>query len=180
MNEVIDIKEIEKPIGDVWELVDGNSSILKQKLPLFNFSNPPTDPIQLAWDLAATMKAFNGLGLSANQIGMDHRVFVMQTSPVLVCFNPIIVDASNEIIILEEGCLSYPNLFINIRRPSGVKLRFTQPNGNVETMKFNGITARVVFHELDHLDGILFYSKAALSERKRAFNKMKILNRRKK
>lgn len=133
---------------------------LHQKTENFDFENPPTDPSQLAIDLAETMIMNNGLGLSSNQIGLEHRVFVMTGSPILACFNPKIVDQSKEEVLLEEGCLSYPGLFIKIKRPRRIKVRYTQPDGEVVTKTFADLTARVFQHEMDHLDGIDFRSRA--------------------
>ena len=61
---------------------------------------------------------------------------------------------------MDEGCLSFPNLYVKIKRPRTTKVRFTKPNGDTDTMKFDGMTARCFLHELDHLNGIVFTSKA--------------------
>lgn len=150
---------LEAPL--VCNLVDKYDPILKQKTERFNFSNPPCDPIELAHKLTQTMLHNNGIGLAAPQIGLPYRVFSLRTSPILVCFNPLVVDVSSETIELEEGCLTFPNLFLKIRRPSIVKVRFTLPNGETKTEKFVGITARAFQHEVDHLDGILFTQKVS-------------------
>ena len=145
----------------ILELVQPNDPILKQKLEKFDFSNPPEDPIEIAANLADTMLANNGLGLAANQAGLSHRVFVMKATPLpIVCYNPIVVDESTETVLLEEGCLSYPNLFVKIKRSKKIKVRYTEPNGNVVTQIFDGITARVFQHELDHLDGLCHINRA--------------------
>jgi peptide deformylase len=142
--------------------MDKNHSILKTELDKFDFQNPPTDPIQLAHDLAETMLAKGGIGISANQIGLPYRVFAMMAEKIIVCFNPILLSASDEQIVLEEGCLSYPNLFVKIKRPQEIRVRYTEPNGNIITEKFSGMTARVFQHELDHLNGIVYTKRANL------------------
>lgn len=172
------IKMEERPKGRIHGLVDDRDPILRKLLDKFDFANPPTDPIQLSYDLIETMKKNHGLGLSANQIGLPYRVFVMETLPVLVCFNPLVVDSSEETIRFLEGCLSYPNLFVNITRPRVIRVRFTMPNGETITHKFQDLTARIYLHEVDHLDGKAFYERASLMERRRAFNKAKLANRR--
>lgn len=144
----------------IHTLVPSNDPILKQELKQFDFINPPTDPIQLAHDLAETMLANNGLGLAANQIGLPYRVFAIKAEKIIVCFNPKIVDYSEETIYLEEGCLSYPNLFIKVKRPKGIKIRYTEPNGNTLTTTFIGLTARIALHEYDHLQGITYLQRA--------------------
>lgn len=144
----------------ILNLVDCNDPILKQELEPFNFSNPPINPLDLVTDLAETMIHNNGIGLSANQCGLPYRVFVMIGSELIPCFNPRIVDMSSETILMEEGCLSYPNLFVKVKRPRRIKVRFADPNGKIRTETFDGLTARVFQHELDHLDGINYQQRA--------------------
>jgi peptide deformylase len=146
----------------IHDLVDKHHPILKTELDKFDFQNPPTDPIQLAHDLAETMLAKGGIGISANQIGLPYRVFAMMAEKIIVCFNSILLSESDEQIVLEEGCLSYPNLFVKIKRPQEIRVRYTEPNGNIITEKFSGMTARVFQHELDHLNGIVYTKRANL------------------
>lgn len=133
--------------------------MLKQKLDYFDFSNPPTDPIKLAYTLAEEMLKYDGIGLAANQLGLPYRVFAIKSSPILVCFNPIIVAVSPEKVKDKEGCLTFPGLFLTIERPRDIKVRWTQPNGETNTHTYTGLTARIFQHELDHLNGILFTEK---------------------
>ena len=144
----------------IRELIPANSPILKQAMEPFDFSNPPINPLDLVTDLAETMLENNGIGLSANQVGLPYRVFVMLGSELIPCFNPRIVDMSKETIVLEEGCLSYPELFVKVKRPKRIKVRFATPDGNVVTQTFDGMTARVFQHEMDHLDGINYLTRA--------------------
>jgi peptide deformylase len=154
---------------------------LKSIVEPFDFSNPPDDPIQFSYDLLSTMRHYRGIGLAANQVGKPYRVFAIDSYPALMCFNPQIIDFSKDnLIYLDEGCLSYPNLFIRIKRPAVIKVRYTEPNGNVKTAAFDGLTSRIFQHELDHLNGIIFYQRASLVDRQRAFKQRKIMNRRKK
>lgn len=127
---------------------------LKQKLEPFDFTQPPIAPDILASKLASAMITLGGIGLAANQIGWPYRVFALQSSPILVCFNPRIVETSTELIQLEEGCLSYPGVFVKKKRPKVIRVRFQDYNGDLVTKQFDGITARVFQHELDHLNGI--------------------------
>jgi peptide deformylase len=145
--------------GNRLKLVDMYHPMLSTKLENFDFSNPPTDPIQLAYDLVETMKQEKGMGLSANQCGLQYRVFCMESNPVLICFNPRVVDVSSEEVELDEGCLSFNNLWLKIKRPKHIKVRYTEPNGNVVTKKFTGMTARCFLHEMDHMEGIKFIER---------------------
>src|SRR5687768_294498 len=140
----------------IYEIIPKDDSCLTTKVERFDFSNPPTDPSQLARDLTETMIHHKGLGLAAPQVGLPYRCFVMSSNPVLCVFNPRIVDQTTHKIKMVEGCLTFPGLFLNIERPRSIKVRYTQPNGETLTKEFDGMTARVFLHELDHLDGILY------------------------
>lgn len=130
--------------------------LLTTRLAAFDFDNPPVNPIEFAYELAENMLFHGGVGLSANQIGFPHRVFCVAANPIIVAYNPIIVDQSEETTMLEEGCLSFPALTLKIKRPNWIRIRYTQPNGNTDTYKYVGMSARIMCHEVDHLNGITF------------------------
>lgn len=156
------------------ELVPSTDPILKQVCQEFDFLNPPFDPIEFAKDLVKMMYDHNAIGISANQVGVPYRVFALRAYPEnFVCFNPKMVTPSEQEILLEEGCLSFPNLFVKIKRPQHCRVRFTMPNGDTRTDTFTGITARAFQHELDHLDGIVYYTRANDYHREQAFKKKK-------
>jgi peptide deformylase len=135
----------------------------------FDFANPPGNPNELAIGLMQVMNQYNGVGLAANQVGIPLRVFVMKGAPEnFVCFNPKIVVASEEQELLEEGCLSFPGVNVKVKRPKSIKARFQTPSGETTTMTFTGLTARVFQHELDHLDGIVFFNRANRYHRDKA------------
>ena len=75
-------------------------------------------------------------------------------------FNPVIADVSTEEVALEEGCLTYPNLFVKIKRPMLIRVRYMDSHGEAHTDKFTGISARCVQHEIDHLNGENYTMKA--------------------
>lgn len=158
-------------------LVDSNDEILKTVTEKFDFTNPPTDPVQLSRDLAETMIINNGLGIAAPQIGMPYRVFAMMASSIIVCFNPRIIDVSTEQVLLEEGCLSYPGLLVKVKRPKKIKVRYEEPNGDTVTKIWDGMTARVFQHELNHLDGICHINKANKFHKEQALKKWKKLQK---
>lgn len=155
----------------ILNLVPSADPILTTPAQPFDFSSPSVDPIQLAKDLAETMIHHQGLGLAAPQVGLPFRVFALNGNPIHVCFNPRIVDASSEEIYLEEGCLTFPGLVMKIKRPRHIKVRFTMPNGETVTEKYTGMTARCFLHEMDHLDGVLYQTKATLYHREKAMKK---------
>lgn len=137
----------------------------------FDFAAPPRDPGELATELAATMVAHRGLGLAANQCGLEHRVAVVYGDPQFAMFNPVIVDASEKTELLDEYCMSYPGLIMTVRRPSAIRVRFADARGEVDTHVFRGMTARVVQHEIDHLDGKLFFDGASRVKLERAMKR---------
>lgn len=162
----------------IREIVNHTAPILSEVMPAFDFKNPIEDPVQLYTDLAETMRENDGMGLSANQIGVRTRAFVMRAEEIIGVFNPRIVDVSSETVMLEEGCLSYPNLFVKIKRPKSIKVRFTTPDGETSTKTFTGMTARVFLHEYDHLEGIAHTSRANRYHLEQAKKLVKKINRR--
>jgi len=161
-------------------LVDDSDPILKEAIGLFDFDEPGTDPISLSRDLAETMIIQKGIGLAANQIGEKHRAFAMMGEKIVVCFNPRIVDVSEETVTLEEGCLSYPGLLVKVKRPKRIRVRYAEPSGEVVTKVFDGLTARVFQHELSHLNGKCHLNEASVIYRKQALTKWKKLKRERK
>jgi peptide deformylase len=165
----------------IYNLVPCDDPILFKPTVNFDFTVEfPIHPIELANNLIETMTHYKGLGLSANQCGLPYRVFVMWSSEPIACFNPRVVDSSEKIVSLEEGCLSFPELVIPIKRAQSVKVRFQDFKGETHTEVFRGMTARVFQHELDHLNGIDYTKRANDFHLKRAKNKQKIANRMKK
>lgn len=138
----------------------------------FDFRNPPGEPSELSIGLMQIMNQHNGVGLAANQVGIPYRVFVMRGDPEnLVCFNPKIVSSSKETTLMEEACLSFPGVTVKVKRPKEIRVRFQTPSGEATTMTFGGMTARIFQHELDHLDGILFFNRANKFHRDKALKR---------
>ena len=161
----------------ILDLVKPDHPLLATKLEAFDFANPPTNPGDLANNLIETLIHHRGLGLAANQCGLPYRVFVMWSNPTKVCFNPRIVDITTDEVQMEEGCLSYPNLILPVKRPSIIKVRYQDVTGEMINDKFVGMTARCFQHELDHLNGIVYTSKVNPFHLQRAQRKQMIANR---
>ena len=127
---------------------------------------------KLVEDMVETMIKDDGVGLAANQVGSDSRIFVLNTAPseeepkVLAFLNPIVLDQEGEIID-EEGCLSFPELYIKIARPEKVRVYAKDLYNEGFVLDLSGILARAVMHEMDHLNGVLFIERAAASEREK-------------
>jgi len=135
------------------KLVPENDPILHEVMPAFNFSQPDIDPVDLYNILGHNLIKYSGLGLSANQLGIKARCFVMRAEEVIPVFNPRVVSFSTETVVMKEGCLSFPNLVLSIERPRQIKVRFADPRGEVKTVDLMGLSARIFQHELSHLDG---------------------------
>jgi peptide deformylase len=160
------------------EFVSETSPVLLQECKEFDFNNPPFDPKEFAQALHDKMVRSDGLGLSANQVGQPYRVFVMRTDekPYAV-FNPRVVNVSDKELIMKEGCLSFPLLYLNVKRPDSIRIRFQDENGKTRTEKFIGMTARIALHEFDHMLGKVYTQKASQYETQRALRKRMILKR---
>lgn len=146
----------------------------------FGKDNDIIDPIELATDLVKNMRDNSLLGLSANRLGYAYRVIALTHDPNIVCFNPRIVQASEETIELEEASSLFPGLIMKIWRPKHIRVRYQQPNQETITKQFTGLTAREIQHQIDVLDRKPFYDRASWSERARALKKWKIWKRRSK
>tara|TARA_R110000772_G_scaffold2311_11_gene8020 strand:- start:1746 stop:2408 length:663 start_codon:yes stop_codon:yes gene_type:complete len=136
------------------------NAMLDDVMPDFDFANPATDPVKLAHKLINIVRVKKALGISANQLGLPYRVFVMQSDPVFVCFNPVVTYYSDDGAVLDEACLSWPGVGVKIKRPVSIRVRFKDPYGNACTKQFTGMAARVFQHEFDHLNGIRYYDRA--------------------
>ena len=110
--------------------------------------------------LKENMVHYEGIGLSANQIGIGERVFVMmlnmETEETITCFNPRIIKRYEDDVWFEEGCLSFPDEIINIHRPNRIVVKYEDEDKKDHKIKLDGLAARVFLHEFDHLEGIVF------------------------
>ena len=112
----------------------------------------------VAKTLVENMHHYEGIGLAANQIGMDVRAFAMirdlENNEIIVCFNPKIVKKYNEVVSCEEGCLSFPDEIIS--RPDKIVVKYEDEDKKEHKIKLSGMASRVFQHEFDHLEGIDF------------------------
>ena len=164
-------------------LIDKNSITLREKTIPFDFANPPMNAVDIADIMRYNMIYHRGIGLAAPQIGYNYSIFAVGNpdveESVLVFFNPSIVHYSDELIKFKEGCVSFPGLFLNLKRPNEIRMRYTGATGMTETSKFTGMTARIIQHEYDHLNGITFDTLVSQFHLNKAKKKQKFINRRK-
>lgn len=165
---------------EIPPLTRGDEEILHREIPRFDFNNPPNSPTEIANLLARAVLTYGGIGLSANQLGLNHRAFVVKASPIIACFNPRVVATSSTDVLMEEGCLSYPGLIIKIKRPDSCRVRYVQPNGETITRDLEGLSARIFMHETDHLNGITILDRASRFHKDQALRKWKQWKRRQK
>ncbi len=154
----------------MYELVEEAAQVLRNPTEKFDFDNPQTDPKELQAGLVETMEKYGGLGLSANQVGIDLSVFVMRTQDegIVAFFNPEITQISKETEMMKEGCLSFPDIYIMLKRPKVVVMDYQTVEGEQRSIKLEGLGARCVQHEIDHLNGVIFLQRASQLKIERA------------
>jgi len=118
------------------------------------------DRHELSKILIENMIHYNGIGISANQIGIWERAFAMirdlEHNETIVCFNPRIIKSYTEEIEMEEGCLSYPDVFLKVKRPDKIVVKYEDVDKKTHKLKLEGLASRVFQHEYDHMEGIDF------------------------
>lgn len=150
----------------ILDLVKRTDPVLYKQTDPIDFSSPQIDPEKLYYDLRETMIHLGGLGLSANQVGIPYSCFVMgdpkDPDGILGIFNPTVLHLDEKEVYKEEGCLTFPNMLIKIKRPDSVRFRASNFEGKTDSNKFTGLSARIFLHEYDHLQGIIFTKRANL------------------
>ncbi len=126
--------------------------------------------------MAGIMHDALGVGLAAPQLGISQRLLVYRVgpdAPVTVLANPELEWASGEIELGEEGCLSIPGVLVDVDRPVYVRVRGLDEEGEDRVVEASGLEARVIQHEIDHLDGVLILERTSREERKRALRELR-------
>jgi peptide deformylase len=156
---ILEIKEYGEPI------LRGKALPVKEIAP---------EILNLIKDMAETMYTDSGVGLAAPQVGVSKRIIVIdgEEEGLMVLINPILVKSEGE-LVEEEGCLSIPGIYSQVKRASKVTVRALNENGDPIEMTKEGLAARALQHEIDHLDGILFIDRIGRTERQILLNKLK-------
>lgn len=148
----------------------------------FDFNNPIMDPLLLEEKMVKLMAEENGIGLAATQVGVNARVFTIKTQLVpeitepFAAFNPTVLKVSEETSIDYEGCLSFPNLYLAVKRPASIIASFVDRDNNERIIELSGIDARCYLHELDHLNGICYVERVSKLKLELAKKKQRKLN----
>ena len=132
------------------------NEFLEREVQSVDLENPSFDPKELRKEMEALMLSSKGIGLSANQIGLDQKVFVMGDKPdnTNICINPTVLEYTEETVADLEGCLSFPHIYVKIKRPKEILAEFYDVNLEKQVVKIDGYSAKCYLHELDHLLGI--------------------------
>ena len=141
----------------IKELVEPEHQLFHHRIQSCSYN---LDRHHLSRVLIDNMIHHNGIGISANQIGIWERAFAMvrdlENNEVMVCFNPRIIKSYSEEVEMEEGCLSYPELFLKIKRPDKIVVKYEDEDKKTHKLKLQGLASRVFQHEYDHMEGIDF------------------------
>ena len=138
-------------------LIPSEDPLLHKKIKKCSYD---LDRSKLSYTLNENMLHHNGVGLSANQIGIEERVFVMMVDidleQTITCFNPKIIKESKDEVVMEEGCLSYPEMHLDISRPRSIIVKYEDEGKSIFKRRLDGYIARIFLHEYDHMEGIDF------------------------
>ena len=146
----------------IRDLIKSEDPLLHKRIDSCSYN---LDRQFLSKTLIESMMYHNGVGLSANQIGISERAFVMirdiEYNEIIVCFNPKIINQSEEEILMDEGCLSWPGLWLKVRRPEGIEVTYEDAKGELHEKAMFGLEARIFQHEYDHMEGTDFTKRVS-------------------
>ena len=159
-------------MSKICKLIEAENPIMKVRL---SGCSPDLDRDDVEEKLLDSMKNYNGIGLSANQIGIMERVFVMYSDvkkrETITCFKPKIVTQSDTKILMDEGCLTYPGLWLKVKRPDGIEVEYEDKNGEMQHQAMFGLECRIFLHEYDHMEGTNFTQKVSKIKLNRALKR---------
>jgi peptide deformylase len=161
---------------EIYKLVDWYDPILRQPTIPFTWNEDSKflKAEYIGFSLAETLNTMEGLGLSANQVGLRDRVCAVNMGDkIWIMFNPEIISKLEQPAEYAEGCLSYPGLYLKLNRPKHIKVRFQAIGGQFVEQEFDGLTAVCVQHEIDHLDGKVFTDQVSSIKLEQAKRKIK-------
>lgn len=156
----VEKKKLAKPPLEVHHLGD---RVLRQ--PAKRVSKVDAEVRQLAREMLQTMYSKDGIGLAAPQVAIHKQLIVIDcepdnsANPPLILVNPVIKKTSRDICVIQEGCLSIPGVFLDVKRPEVIEVAFKDEQGRPQHIRATELLARVIQHEMDHLNGILFVDR---------------------
>ena len=135
------------------------------------------DRKELAEAMFGAMKKYGGIGLTCNQVGLPFNMFVLgdhiqlEKGLKMTCFNPMIISSSEETTMMSEGCLTFPFVFLNIKRPRKVVVKYEDEKGDLQEGHLDGMFSRIFQHEYDHIQGRVFTERASKLKLDMAYKK---------
>jgi peptide deformylase len=157
---VVEKKKLEKPPLEIHYLGD---RVLRQ--PAKRVAKVDQSIRQLAQEMLQTMYTADGIGLAAPQVGINKQIIVIDCepdnpeNPPLVLINPVIKRFGRSLCDAQEGCLSIPGVYLDVRRPEEIEVAYKDENGRPQTIKATGLLSRAIQHEMDHLNGVMFVDR---------------------
>ena len=136
------------------KLIKAPDEFLEKKVKDFDFNT--MDAEKISNEMFDIMKKYEGVGLAANQVGLDAQIFIMGEDKPMTIINPMITEVSTNKVEMMEGCLSFPGLFMKVKRPDIIGVKYLDTQQKECIIKLEGFHARVFLHEYDHLQGITF------------------------
>ena len=182
MTNEIDIGSLEKKEDiKLYDLVHPSDPRVKSAIAPFSDDmlkeHNIKDRKELSKSMFNTMKKYGGIGLTCNQVGLPFNYFVIgghlqiESGLTLHCFNPIIVSSSEETVMMTECCLTYPFLWLSLKRPRKVVVKYEDENGDLQEGHLDGMMSRIFQHEFDHTLGRHFTEHASDLKLERAYKK---------
>ena len=156
----VEKKKLQKPPLNIHYLGD---RVLRQSAK--KIAKVDQELRQLIKLMLQTMYSKDGIGLAAPQVGIHKQLIVIDcdpknaANPPLILINPTIKSYGSEICTIQEGCLSIPNVYIDVKRPEKIEVAYKDEDGKMKNLQATGILSRAIQHELDHLNGVLFVDR---------------------
>ena len=168
-------------MSEICTLIEAENPIMKVRL---SGCRPDLDRDEIERKLIDSMEHYQGIGLSANQIGIMERVFVMYSDvkkrETIICFNPEVTIYSDTKILMDEGCLTYPGLWLKVKRSDNVGVQYEDKTGEIQRQSMLGLECRIFLHEYDHMEGTDFTQKVSKLRLKRAQKRLSKVQKRSK
>jgi peptide deformylase len=157
---LVEKKKLKTPPLEIHHLGD---RVLRQ--PAKRVSKVDAEIRELVRQMLQTMYSADGIGLAAPQVAVNKQVIVVDcdpddpANPPLILINPTIKQASRDICVAQEGCLSIPGVYLDVKRPAAIEVTYKDESGKPQKLAAAGLLARAIQHEMDHLNGVLFVDR---------------------
>jgi peptide deformylase len=157
---LVEKKKLAKPPLEIHRLGD---RVLRQ--PTKRIAKVDAEVKQLIREMLQTMYSADGIGLAAPQVGIHKQLIVVDiqpdeaANPPLILLNPVVTKSGHDLSITQEGCLSIPNVYLDVKRPAEIQVSYKDEQGRPRKLAANGLLACCIQHEIDHLNGVLFVDR---------------------